>query len=89
MKIEEPVPTAPMAAGPSRRTMMVSTMPIVIHPSSATITGIASESIGRSSRRTGHSGRYDGDHRQVGYDRVRGVPIRATRWDVLGARMAL
>ena len=32
------------------RTMTVSTMPIVIQPSSATITGIASDNIARSSR---------------------------------------
>ena len=37
-----PIPTAPMASGPRGPTMIVSTMPIVIHPSSARITGTAS-----------------------------------------------
>src|SRR5262245_24210500 len=45
-------PAAPIASGPSRPTITVSTMPIVTHPSSAITTGVASVSIGRSSFRS-------------------------------------
>ncbi len=46
-----PMPAAPMAAGPSGATMMVSTMPMDIQPSSASTTGSARRSIGASSVR--------------------------------------
>lgn len=49
--IVEPVPTAPIAAGPSGPTKIVSTMPIVIQPISEMTTGPASRSICPSSRR--------------------------------------
>ena len=45
-----PRPTAPSASGERRPTMMVSTIPMNIHPSSATTTGQARASIGRNSR---------------------------------------
>ena len=45
------MPAAPMAAGPSGATMMVSTMPMLIQPSSASTTGSARRSIGASSER--------------------------------------
>src|SRR5262245_5230331 len=47
-----PSPAAPIAAGPSGPTMIVSTMPITIQPISARITGPASLSRGGSSRST-------------------------------------
>ena len=49
MNSEDPRPTAPMASGPSGPTIRVSTIPIVIHPSSASTTGTASVNIGRNS----------------------------------------
>ena len=45
-----PTPTAPIASGPSGPTMAMSTICIAIQPTSATTTGVASDSIGRSSR---------------------------------------
>jgi hypothetical protein len=50
-KSELLIPDAPIAAGPSGPTMIVSTMPMLIHPISASMTGPASLSIGTSSRR--------------------------------------
>src|SRR5262245_15855918 len=50
-KIELLIPDAPIAAGPSGPTMIVSTMPMLIQPISARMTGPASLSIGKSSRR--------------------------------------
>ncbi len=50
--IVDPVPTAPIAAGPSGLTMMVSTMPMVTQPISAITTGIARRIIAINSRRT-------------------------------------
>ena len=44
-----PSPTAPVASAPSGPTVIVSTIPIAIQPSSATTTGIASRSIGPTS----------------------------------------
>jgi hypothetical protein len=44
-----PMPAAPMAAGPSGPTMIVSTTPIDIQPTSARITGTAMRSRGSSS----------------------------------------
>jgi len=52
MNIVEPVPTAPIAAGPSGPTMTVSTIPMEIQPISAMTTGMATRSIWRSSDRT-------------------------------------
>ena len=49
-KSELLIPDTPIAAGPSGPTMMVSTMPMLIQPISARMTGPASLSIGRSSR---------------------------------------
>ena len=49
MKRELPTPTAPIASGPSPPTISVSTIPIVIHPSSARTTGRRQRSIGRNS----------------------------------------
>ena len=46
-----PMPAAPIAAGPSGATMIVSTIPMLIQPSSASTTGIARRSIGPSSER--------------------------------------
>src|SRR5581483_4100255 len=45
------IPAAPIAAGPSGPTMIVSTMPMLIQPISARTTGPASRSMGASSRR--------------------------------------
>src|SRR5688572_25056533 len=45
------IPAAPMAAGPSGPTMMVSTMPMLIQPISAITTGPASRRRAASSRR--------------------------------------
>ena len=47
-----PRPTAPMASGATRPTISVSTTPMSIHPSSATMTGQARRSVGSRSRRT-------------------------------------
>ena len=47
-----PTPTAPIAAGPSRPTMAMSTSPIAIHPSSATTIGVARRTVGGSSPRS-------------------------------------
>ena len=44
--------TEPMASGPSGPTINVSTIPMLIHPSSASTTGIATRSMGRSSALT-------------------------------------
>ena len=44
-----PIPTAPIAAGPSGPTMIVSTTPMHIQPSSARITGPATRNMGLSS----------------------------------------
>ena len=44
-----PMPTAPIAAGPSRPTIARSTSPIAIHPSSATTIGVARRMVGGSS----------------------------------------
>ena len=52
---ELPRPTAPMASGPRGPTMSVSTMPMVIQPSSAITTGAASANIGPSSARRSES----------------------------------
>ncbi len=52
MKSELPTPTAPIASGPKDPTISVSTIPIVIHPSSARTTGNASVNIGRNSGRS-------------------------------------
>ncbi len=49
MKRELPIPTAPIASGPIRPTISVSTRPIVIHPSSAMTTGTARMNMGRNS----------------------------------------
>ena len=57
MNSELPRPTAPIASGPSGPTMSVSTMPMVIQPSSATTTGAASANIGRNSARRSESRR--------------------------------
>ena len=46
-----PSPTAPMASGASQPTMSVSTTPMNIQPSSATMTGQASDSVAASSAR--------------------------------------
>ena len=46
------MPVAPIAAGPRGPTMMVSTTPIAIQPSSARMTGNASRSVGLSSPRS-------------------------------------
>ena len=46
-----PMPTAPMAAGPSGPTMIVSTMPMLTQPISASTTGPARASMGLSSSR--------------------------------------
>ena len=46
-----PMLTAPIAVGPTRPTIIVSTSPIAIHPISAVATGQASWNIGRSSAR--------------------------------------
>ncbi len=48
---EVPTPAAAMAAGPNGPTMIVSTTPMNIHPSSASTTGIATRSMGGSSER--------------------------------------
>jgi len=49
MKSELPMPTAPIASGPIRPTISVSTIPIVIQPSSAMTTGTARVNIGLNS----------------------------------------
>ena len=49
MNSELPMPTAPIASGPIRPTISVSTSPIVIQPSSAITTGTARVSMGRNS----------------------------------------
>ena len=49
MKTALPMPTAPIASGPSGPTISVSTSPIATQPISATTTGIARVAIGRSS----------------------------------------
>ncbi len=49
MNSELPTPTAPIASGLKRPTINVSTIPIVIQPSSAMTTGAASRNIGRNS----------------------------------------
>src|SRR5688572_19034079 len=46
-----PTPAALIACGPSGPTMMVSTTPMLIQPSSASTTGMASRNIGQNSRR--------------------------------------
>ena len=46
------VPVAAMAAGPSGPTMIVSTTPMAIQPSSARMTGMARRRVGRSSQRS-------------------------------------
>ncbi len=46
------MPTAPMAAGPSGLTIRVSTMPMLIQPSSAVMTGAASRATGGSEPRS-------------------------------------
>src|SRR5688572_16945852 len=51
MCIALPTPAALIACGPSGPTMMVSTTPMAIQPSSAITTGTAMRSIGKSSRR--------------------------------------
>ena len=51
MNTELPMPTAPMASGLSRPTINVSTIPIVIQPSSARTTGSAKVIIGLNSSR--------------------------------------
>ena len=51
-----PTPTAPMAAGPSRPTIAMSTMPIAIQPSSAPTIGAARRIVGGSSRRSARRG---------------------------------
>ena len=52
MWMEVPTPTAPIAAGPSGPTIIVSTMPMLIQPSSAATTGSASFKVGRTSDRS-------------------------------------
>ena len=49
------MPTAPIAAGPSRPTIAMSTSPIAIHPSSATTIGVARRMVGGSSPRSARS----------------------------------
>ena len=61
MNSELPRPTAPMASGPRGPTMSVSTMPMVIQPSSAITTGAASANIGRNSSRRSESRGSKGD----------------------------
>ncbi len=51
VKTLDAMPAAPIAAGPSELTMMVSTMPIAIQPISARMTGAASVRSGRISPR--------------------------------------
>ena len=47
-----PTPTAPIASGPSRPTMAMSTICIDTQPTSAIATGAASDTVGRISRRS-------------------------------------